>query len=103
MGTVHQIRPGVEIGEWSDTKDARHIAEAIAMLPSGTISVSLEVEAVSENRWWWTIGEWDDLIDDDVIVRSGYAPSLAKARELAEAGAAAVLDDAVRYCASRAA
>uniref|UniRef100_A0A9E7ZMW3 Uncharacterized protein n=1 Tax=Bosea sp. NBC_00436 TaxID=2969620 RepID=A0A9E7ZMW3_9HYPH len=103
MGTVHQIRPGVEVGMWCDAEDGRYITEATAELPSGTISVSLEVEAVSKNLWWWTIGEWDDLIDDDVIVRSGYAPSLAKARELAEAGAAAVLDDAVRYCATRAA
>lgn len=103
MGTVHPIRPGVDIGNWSDTEDARHMAEATATLPSGEISVGLEVEAVSENRWWWTVGEWDDLIDDDVIVRSGYADALDRAQSLAEAAAAAVLDDAVRFRANQAA
>lgn len=103
MGTVHQIRPGVDIGRWCNADDGRHITEASAELPSGTISASLEVGPEAEDCWWWMIGEWDDDIDGDVIVRSGYAPSLSKAQDLAEAAAAAVLDDAVRYRAIRAA
>lgn len=100
MGKVISIRPQPTTSRWGRMPDGSYLSEAT--LTSPMFCVGLEVRR-DAGRWAWLVADSDGEGDVTVVVRSGHAPSLAKARSLAEGAAAAVLDDAVRYIAGRAA
>lgn len=100
MGKVTSIRRQPTTSTWGRMLDGSYQAEA--SLANPTICVGLEVRR-DAGRWGWLVANHDGEGDVCTIVRSGHADSVMEARALAEAAAAAVLDDAARYIAGRAA